>query len=141
SPNGCRIASVSLDRIMCLWNSESGEREQMLQGHSSRVNCVAFSPNGNQRVSGSADKTIVLWNIELGERVPVIRVLIDLVLSIAFSPHGQRIVYCCCDTSIRDTAGGAVFGTLITTAAYSPAGDLIATGGYDYNLRIWEAKS
>ncbi|KAK3839062.1 MAG: quinon protein alcohol dehydrogenase-like superfamily, partial [Linnemannia gamsii] len=70
----------------------SAEREQVLQGNSSSVNCVAFSPNGNQLASGSADKSIVLWNIELGERVPVIRDLVDAALSIAFSPDGQRIV-------------------------------------------------
>ncbi|KAF9118878.1 hypothetical protein BGW39_000789 [Mortierella sp. 14UC] len=149
SPNGKQIASCSGDKSVRLWDSVSGKRGMVLEGHTNKVNCVVYSPKKPQLASGGADKTIVLWNIESGKRDLVIKDLVNPVLSIAFSPDGERIVYCSGDAfaSIRKTIQGEVYGNLnskdfkITTAAYSPSGELIATGGYDNNLRLWDAKS
>jgi WD40 repeat protein len=51
-----RLASVSEDGSVCLWNASSGGRERALIGLRSRGTCVAFSPDGRLVVAGSAGK-------------------------------------------------------------------------------------
>ncbi len=45
-PDGNRIASCSVDRVVRVWSAEAGEQLLELRGHSDRVTCVAFSPDG-----------------------------------------------------------------------------------------------
>ena len=40
-----------------------------LTGHSSAVNCVAYSPDGKHIVSGSWDSTVKVWNAATGKEV------------------------------------------------------------------------
>jgi WD40 repeat protein len=51
-----RLASVSEDGNVALWNVASGGRERALLGLRSRGTCVAFSPDGTLVVAGSAGK-------------------------------------------------------------------------------------
>ncbi|GAM51618.1 hypothetical protein EBME_0081 [bacterium endosymbiont of Mortierella elongata FMR23-6] len=52
---------------MRLWDIESGEQKQKLEGHTDRVFSVAYSPRGDQVASGSSDTTVRLWDPQTGE--------------------------------------------------------------------------
>ncbi|MEH2330553.1 MAG: AAA-like domain-containing protein [Nostoc sp.] len=57
----------SLQRIL----SSTNIREQnRLEGHSDRLNSVAFSPDGKTLASASNDKTIKLWNLHTAKKLP-----------------------------------------------------------------------
>ena len=58
SPDGKHIVSGSEDKTLQLWDTETGEMLQTLEGHKDEVWAVAFSPDGKCIVSGSEDKTI-----------------------------------------------------------------------------------
>ena len=87
SPDGKKIASGSGDSTIKIWDSQSGECQSTLRGHSrdnmgctchlragddedeyyEAVNSVAWSPDGKQIASGSDDETIKIWDSQSGE--------------------------------------------------------------------------
>ena len=46
----------------------TGEIEQVIEGHSDWVYCVAFSPDGTCMVSGSLNDSVLIWNITPSEK-------------------------------------------------------------------------
>jgi WD40 repeat protein len=62
SPDGRRIATVSHDRTIKIWDSATGQEVLTLRGHSGGIFCVAFSPDGHRLVTGSIDRTARIWD-------------------------------------------------------------------------------
>ncbi|KAJ6564281.1 WD40-repeat-containing domain protein, partial [Mycena capillaripes] len=94
SPDGMRIVSGSYDRIVCIWDAETGAAlREPLEGHTNPVTSVAFSPDGKRIVSGSNGRTVRIWDAETGAalREPL-EGHTNSVTSVAFSPDGKRIV-------------------------------------------------
>eukprot|EP00118_Oscarella_pearsei_P026209 m.309608 g.309608 ORF g.309608 m.309608 type:complete len:1260 (+) comp47090_c0_seq1:159-3938(+) len=110
SSNNKRIASCSEDCTLKLWNAVDGSLIATFTGHEATVNDCAFSPNGTTLVSASNDYTVRIWD-ELEKETPVQKTL--------KKKTNQECCYpmLCC--------------------AYSAK--LIAAGGADSNIEIWEA--
>ena len=53
SPDGKTVLTGSDDNTACLWNATTGERLQVLKGHTGCINSVAFSPDGKTVLTGS----------------------------------------------------------------------------------------
>ncbi|MDR3548589.1 MAG: hypothetical protein P4M11_10065 [Candidatus Pacebacteria bacterium] len=67
SDNNC-FASVGGDRLVFLWDVQSGKVLRKFQGHTQAVNCVAFNPQYNVLLSGSLDATVRIWDLAGSER-------------------------------------------------------------------------
>ena len=66
SPDGRRIVSGSYDNSVRVWDTSTGEVENVLERHTNSVSSVAFLPDGRQRiVSGSEDNLMAISNIFL----------------------------------------------------------------------------
>lgn len=78
--------------VIKIWDANTGECFQTLEGHTDSVNSVLFSPNGKNIVSGSSDKTIKIWNANTGECLQTLEGHSMNVNSVSYSPDGTNII-------------------------------------------------
>jgi WD40 repeat protein len=90
SPDGKKIASVSLDETVQVWNAATGH---LLWLYCCRgwVNGVAWSPDGRYVASANTNKTVQIWDGMTGERVLTYSNHHSEVITVSWSPDGTRI--------------------------------------------------
>lgn len=76
SPDGSRLATVSVDSMIRLWDLRSGE-SRSLYGHTDGILAVAFSPDGRMIASASKDRTVRLWFDDLPQEPGALRAWLD----------------------------------------------------------------
>jgi len=91
SPDGKRLASVSSDQTVKVWDAATGQELFTLKGHTGTVHTVAFSPDGTRLASASDDKTVKVWDARTGQEVLTLKGHTTPIWSVAFSPDGQRL--------------------------------------------------
>ena len=55
--------SANFDKLLILWDVNTGKRLGSLVGHHDDVTEVDFSPDGHMALSSSADGTLILWDM------------------------------------------------------------------------------
>src|SRR5262249_30825989 len=63
SPDGTRLAYVSADKRIRLWNAKH-VLIATLQGHTDQITGIAFSRDGKRLASSSVDKTARIWDVQ-----------------------------------------------------------------------------
>jgi RNA polymerase sigma factor (sigma-70 family) len=118
SPDGSLLASggrpTKGDPVV-LWNLRTGEKLRTLAGKMPQVFCLAFSPDGKTLAAGSCG--IPAFAPDEGSRSEIVR-LWDVETGQLHELDGH--------------AGG------VTSLAFSPDGKILATGGHDGTLALWE---
>ncbi|MUG93169.1 hypothetical protein F7734_12295 [Scytonema sp. UIC 10036] len=167
SPDGQTLATGHFDAAIRLWHLSSGKQLHTLRGHGWDVNSVTFSRDGRFLVSGSIDGAIMIWNWRNGERIRTLNRPTDFfgsmvswfdrsvgsIRSVAISPDGQTIASG--GTSVGDngvsnppiklwnpntgTQERILTGHTdsVNAIAFSPSEKIIASGGEDNTIRIW----
>jgi WD40 repeat protein len=142
-PDG-HIVSGSMDNTLRVWDGATGVCERVLEGHTSRVSCLAVS--GGRVVSGSDDKSLRVWDAVTGACERVLAGHTKTVNCLAVLPDG-RVVSGSDDKSLRvwDAVTGACESMLaghtegVRCLAVLPDGRRIMSGSDDKSLRIWDA--
>ena len=127
-------------RVRLLNRPALGQERWNIQGHSKTVLCLAFSPDGAQLATGSEDRSWKIWDAASGVQRLCVR---------GHNPNDEYIDedYCQCEMDYGGCAcviswctvqghGGAV-----TSIAWSPCGERVATGSRDQTVVLWDSKS
>lgn len=165
SPNGKMLASGGYDHIIKLWDMHTGKEIATLLGHVGTVTCVAFSGDGKYLASSSRDGTVKVWNIasrneiysflnrSAGDLFLPDRTKNNWIESVAFTKSND-IVSLGFDNIIRfwDMHTGRQKleipilsqsqpkpnGSWLKTIKFNYKGNMFATSGGDYNVRLWD---
>lgn len=89
SPDGLIVASGMNNGGVLLWDSQTGEQNRSLNGHSAAVNSVSFSLDGRKLVSGANDSSMIVWDVATGMAERTFYGLEDWVRTAEFSPDGE----------------------------------------------------
>ncbi|MCG9127836.1 WD40 repeat domain-containing protein [Candidatus Poribacteria bacterium] len=63
SPDGKKLVSGGDNKVVNLWDVDTGKLLKTFIGHTQKINGVVFSPDGHTVASGSQDGTVRFWDI------------------------------------------------------------------------------
>lgn len=90
SPDGSRLASTHYSGEISLWNLNSGQKDGVLKGHTTRVYSVTWAPDGRSLSTVSFDRTLKIWDVGTGMATLTVP-LAGLGWQVAFHPGGRYV--------------------------------------------------
>ena len=160
SPYGNFLA-VGTSIGVWIYDVHTGAELDLLTGHTSEVESLAFSPDGTTLASGGkwGDNTIRLWDVDTGQLKATLTGAPNSVRSLAFSPDGKTLAYASgyghwvTDGIVQlwDVATRQLTATLrgdgipVNSVAFSPDGKILASASRHGNwgtdvivVQLWD---
>ncbi|KAF8810501.1 WD40 repeat-like protein [Phlegmacium glaucopus] len=139
------VVSGGCDKVVRVWDAESGHCIYVLHGHTSTIRSLRVLHNRPIAVTSSRDSTLRVWDIQRGR---CLRVLEGHHQSVrCLDVCGNRVVSGSYDNTCRlwdvDT-GECIFvlqGHLHQIYCVAFDGVRIASGGLDTTVRVWDAET
>lgn len=151
SANGKSLLSWG-DQTLRLWDEAKAERSGVLRGHTDFVYGAVFHPDGRRVVSASWDGSVRVWNASNAEEEARFEIAGKPILTaVAVHPDGRWAAVRARDNSVqlldlkeRSVAHRWKLHTddfLDSRVAFSPRGDLVASGSKGGAVHVWETES
>ena len=147
SPKGTLLVTGSQDKLVKLWDADTGTLKRTYMGHMAGVSHAVFSPDGKRIASASEDGTIRIWDAADDQKSPLILKggHTGVITSLAYHPDGSLLASGGKDGVIRvwSTKTGLAVGKLIGhtssvfRVAYSADGRQLLSGSEDKTARLW----
>jgi WD40 repeat protein len=147
------LATASADGTCLVFDSTTGKRWQVFQGHSRPVLAVAFTPDGKQVLSAGIDQSLRLWAVSTGQQIRSLENHVGAVHALAHRPGTDPdappyFASASADRTVRlwqPTIGRLVrfkrFPSPVLAAAWSPDGQRLVAGCADGRVRVIDADS
>ena len=144
SPDGAAFAAAGGDSIR-LWDAETDELKQSINGDGAQAHSIAFSPAGGALVSGGEDSVVRIWSARGAHLRARLSGHEGPVYSVAYSPDGRHIASAGEDGLIRlwDAKTFQLERTLsghigwVNSVDFSPDGRSLISGGKDGRVLLW----
>ncbi|MDQ2976170.1 MAG: WD40 repeat domain-containing protein [Acidobacteriota bacterium] len=148
--------SAVITAVAVLWDTERGEKPDLLHGQSSmsslcEFSACAFSPNGTRLLTATAAEshTLTVWNLDTKDAVLTLAGETSPVQACAFSPDGQRIISASYDGTLKlwDAASGTMLATLaahglpVSGCLFVPDGSRVVSYSRDGTSRLWDVET
>ncbi|KAH8348361.1 hypothetical protein KR084_006708 [Drosophila pseudotakahashii] len=148
SPDGGHLVSGSGDRLLKLWDVESGSCLQTLPGHGMGINDVAWSAAG-LLASCSDDRTLRLWDPRTGLCSKTLEGHGAFVFACCFNPQSNLLASTSFDETVRlwDVRTGRCLKKVtghqdpISSVDFNREGSLLVTSSFDGLVRVWESST
>jgi len=145
SPNGKRLAGVLGDTVK-EWDANSGKELDSILKHDSQIGSVAYSPDWKRLAFLSSD-TLSIWDTTSRNFIWSKPIPSCYGCDLGFSPNGKLLaagrekIAVVFDAQTGDELHSLEQGSLVTSVAFSPDDQLIATGSGDGTLKLWGVKT
>ena len=150
-PHGHYFLSGGYDKAVRVWMQDHASPQRILVGHDTSISAIAWHPNGVYVFSASdeTDKSIRMWSVVTGACVRVFSGHNDYISTIECAPNGKIL-------ASADFAGNIFFwdigkGTRIKRSrghskggiwslSFSVESNVLASGGQDGTVRLWDVE-
>ncbi|CAD6962906.1 unnamed protein product [Tilletia controversa] len=147
---GEMIVSGSSDTSVRLWDTASGGCQAVLEGHGSRVWEVDSTRSGSMVASASGDGTVRVWDVASRSALTTLKGdIVGDAYTCTFHSDERHLLAGGYDKLLRlfDINSGTVVKTFtghqlgVSSAVFSPMGNLIVSGSKDTMVRFWDVVS
>ena len=143
SPDATKLATVGFEKSLRVYDAKTGRLDQRMICPCPDNHAVAFSSNAEMVAAAGRCGTVRIWSVASGKVVAEVKAHRQRVRSLQFTAD-DRLVSVSDDRMVKiiDPKSGAVENTLprqtskLFSAQLLP-GDLLAIGGSDNQIRVW----
>ncbi|KAG8409912.1 Transcription initiation factor TFIID subunit 5, variant 2 [Metarhizium acridum] len=150
-PHGHYFISGGYDKVLRVWMQDHASPQRLLVGHDTAISAIAWHPNGMYVFSASdeTDKSIRMWSVVTGACVRVFAGHTDHITALECAPNGKIL-------ASADLAGNIFFWDLakgtrikrsrghgrggIWSLSFSVESNVLASGGQDGTVRLWDVE-
>lgn len=138
-----------VNKILLIWDVDSGKCIQELKGHENWISSTAITPDGKIAISGSDDHTVRIWNVESGVCEQILKGHEDKVNCVSITPDGKMAISGSDDHTVRiwNIESGECLWifkdheNIINCVSITPDAKTAISGSDDQTIRIWNIES
>lgn len=142
SPDGKSVATAGMDRVARVFSVEDPKVVGTFEGHGGHVLGVSWRDDGRVLATAGADKKAKLWDVEEAKLIKNIEGFTNEVTAVEFVGLGEELLTSSGDKNVRIGTAQLVDPEkcFLYSVAASPDGQIVAAGGDDGTLRVWNGK-